>query len=1087
MGSRDSRKVARTIRVSAALVLALLMMGSPVCAQVTGGMLSGIVIDPTGAHIPAAQVVIANTATGVSHAVETDKSGFYAVPNLLAGSYKVTITAPGFAAVETSGVALTVGGETVLNVTMHVGAVAENVQVTAEGSAVDLASSSVGGVVNATAVRELPLNGRSWTELATLEPGVSAIQTQISFGISADRGNRGFGSQVAISGARPVQNNYRLDGISINDYANGAPGSILGGNVGVDAVQEFSVLTSNASAEYGKSSGGIVNAITRSGTNQFHGSAYEFLRNSALDARNYFDGPQIPPFKRNQFGASAGGPIRKDKTFVFGNYEGVRQSKGVSVLNIVPSAAARAGNLSTGKVTVDPAVLKYLPLYPLPNGPLLAGGDTGTFTLGQQQAVTENFYTTRVDHRLSEKDSLFGTYMYDNAAFSFPDNFNNVLIDHASKRQVVVLEEEHTFNPRLFNIARIGFNREVVADEQSVQALNPLAADKTLGANPGQFAAQVVVTGLSLMPGGLGGASTFFYNWNSFQGYDDAFLTLGRHSLKFGGGAERMQLNYLSLGNPNGQFSFGSLSKFLTNQPSKYASGSKIGLTERGLRQTIFGAYVQDDWHWHHNVTINLGVRYEMSTVPTEVHGELSTLINLTDATPHLGDPYFQNPTTRNFEPRVGFAWDPFRSGKTSVRGGFGIYDVLPLTYQFNLLAAFSSPFYTQLQKSGLPAGTFFTGAAPLLTVKALRVTYLQPKPPRTYVEQWNLAVQRELGLNLTAMVGYVGSHGVHQPFKTDAFDTVIPKLTTAGYLYPSPIGSGALFNPNYGSIRGITYNSSSSYNALELQLTKRMTHGVYVKGSYTWARSIDNNSATLAGDAFSNSISALNWYDLRLSRGLSDFDIRQTLVISGNWDVPQIKSLNGPAAWAVNGWQFRGVLQAHGGVPFTPLFGSGGDPLGSLSGSPFDYPNRLGGSGCATLTNPGNRTHYIKTECFAVPTAPDAAFYAANCDPKFGVGLQCFNLRGNAGRNILVGPGAAALDFSVFKNNYVRKISENFNVQFRMEAFNILNRSNFAPPTNPDNTTIFDASGARVPSAGLLTSTTTTAREIQFALKVIW
>ena len=1085
MGSRKSRKVAH-VGFSLVLVFGLLV-GSPVYAQVTGAMLSGIVIDPTGAHIPDAKVVITNIATGISHTVETDKSGFYAAPDLLAGSYRVTITASGFATAVTTGITLTVGGETVLNVTMHVGAVAENVQVTGESSAVDVASSSVGGVVNATAVRELPLNGRSWTDLATLEPGVAAIQTQISFGVNADRGNRGFGSQVAISGARPVQNNYRLDGVSINDYANGSPGSILGGTVGVDAIQEFSVVSSNASAEYGKSSGGIVNAITRSGTNQFHGDAYDFLRNSALDARNYFDGPQIPPFKRNQFGAAAGGPIRKDKTFVFGNYEGVRQSKGVSVVNTVLSPAARAGNLSTGKVTVDPAVQKYLPFYPLPNGPLLPGGDTGIFTIAQQQGVTENFYTTRVDHRFSEKDSLFGTYLYDSATFTFPDNLNNVLLGHHSKRQVVVLEEEHTFNPRLFNTARIGFNREVVADEESISAINPLAADLTLGANPGQYPTQIVVTGLSLMPGGLGAQSAYFYHWNSFQGYDDAFLTIGRHSLKFGGGAERMQLNYLSLGNPNGQFSFGSLAKFLTNQPSKYASGSRIGLTERGLRQTIVGGYIQDDWRWHHNVTFNLGVRYEMSTVPTEVHGELSTLINLTDATPHIGNPYFQNPTKRNFEPRVGFAWDPFRNGKTSVRGGFGIYDVLPLTYQFNLLAAFSSPFYTQLQKSGLPAGTFFTGAAPLLATKALRVSYIQPNPPRSYVQQWNFAVQRDLGRSTTAMVGYVGSHGVHLPFKTDAFDTVLPKLTSAGYLYPSPIGSGALFNPNYGSIRGVTYNSSSSYNALDLQLIRRISHGVQVKGSYTWAKSIDNNSATLAPDAFSNSISALNWYDLRLSRALSDFNVGRTLVISSNWEVPQIKSLNGPAAWVVNGWQVLGLFQAHDGVPFTPLFGAGGDPLGSLSGSPFDYPNRLGGPGCATLTNPGNVTNYIKTQCFAVPTAPDAAFYAANCDPHFGVGLQCFNLRGNAGRNILNGPGASTLDFSLFKNNYIRRISENFNVQFRMEAFNILNRANFAPPVNPDNTSIFDASGVRVPSAGLLTSTTTTAREIQFALKVIW
>jgi len=243
------------------------------------------------------------------------------------------------------------------------------------------------------------LNGRSWTDLATLQPGVAAIQTQQSFAAGASRGNRGFGLQETISGARPEQNNYRLDGISLNDYANGAPGSVLGGNLGVDAIEEFSVLTSNYSAEYGKTSGGVVNAVTRSGTNQFHGSVYEFLRNSALDARNFFDRGTIPPFKRNQFGASAGGPIRKDRTFIFGDYEGIRQSKGITAVDTVPSAAARVGNLSTGTVTVDPSVEKYLAFYPIPNGGTLPPGDTAIFTFAGQQIISENFFTIRLDHK----------------------------------------------------------------------------------------------------------------------------------------------------------------------------------------------------------------------------------------------------------------------------------------------------------------------------------------------------------------------------------------------------------------------------------------------------------------------------------------------------------------------------------------------------------------------------------------------------------------------------------------------------------------------------------------------------------------
>src|SRR5487761_1764746 len=1073
------------------LVLAVLsfvtLEANQSCAQVTGATLAGTVTDPSGAVVPQAQVSVKNTATGVTTSVATDSAGLYTIPNLIAGPYQVTASARGFQTEVRTGVTLTVGAQQVLNLTLRVGQTTQTISVTGQAPAVQLATSSISTVVNSTTVRQLPLNGRSWTDLATLQPGVYAIQAQATFNTGSNRGTKGFGAQISISGQRPQQNNYRLDGISINDYANGAPGSVLGGNLGVDAIAEFSVLSSNYSADYGKTSGGVVNAITRSGTNQFHGNVYEFLRNNALDARNFFDPAVIPPFRRNQFGASAGGPIRKDRTFVFGDYEAIRQSEGIAVVDTVLSPAARAGNLSTGTVSVDPAVQKYLGLFPLPNGPILPPGDTGIFAFAQQQIVSENFLVTRLDHRFSEKDSLSGTYMYDDTPFTFPDNFDNVLIGHHSNRQVATLEEDHLFNPSLVNTVRFGFNRAGVADNQSVKAYNPLAADPSLGANPGRDATQISVSGLSLEPGGLGGNSTYFYYWNSWQGYDDAFLTHGTHSLKFGVAIERMELNYISLGNPNGEFTFGTLSNFLTNHPAKYSSGSAIGLTPRGVRQTIFGAYVQDDWRWRPNLTLNLGLRYEMSTVPTEVQNKLSTLLKLTDVTPHLGNPYFLNPTLRSFDPRVGFAWDPFRNGKTSVRGGFGIFDVLPLTYQFNLLTAFSAPFYTQLQTSKLPAGSFFAGAYPLLTTKALRVTYIQHNPPRSYVEQWNFAVQRELAPSLAAQIGYMGSRGVLLPFSDDAFETVLPTLTPEGYLWPNPIGSGALYNPNYGSIRGITYASSSFYNALELQMTKRMSHGVQMQASYTLGKSIDNNSSSLSGSAFSNSISALPWYDLGLSRGLSDFNIGRTLVINGTWEVPQIKSLTGPAAWVVNGWQLGGIFQAHDGVPFTPLFGSDGDPLGSQSGSPYDYPNRLVGPGCGTLTNPGNPNTYIKTQCFAVPAAPSSAFYAANCDPSFGAAPQCFNLLGNAGRNIMVGPGTSDLDFSVFKNNYVRRISENFNVQFRMEVFNILNRANFAVPVNPDNLTIFDANGGNVSSAGLLTSTTTSAREIQFALKVIW
>ncbi|OLD69542.1 MAG: hypothetical protein AUI45_07390 [Acidobacteria bacterium 13_1_40CM_2_56_11] len=1089
-------------------------------AQVAGGTISGTVSDSSGRVIPSAQISITNVDTRVSRTAATNEDGFYTAPNLLPGNYELRFSAPGFKTEVRSRIALTVGAAAVLDLTMQVGTAVETLQVTSEAPTVQLASSDISAVVNATTVRELPLNGRSWTDLAQLQPGVNAIQTQPTFAAGTDRGNRGFGQQLTISGARPQQNNYRLDGVSLNDYANGAPGSVLGGNLGVDAIQEFSVLTSNYSAEYGKTSGGVVNAITRSGTNQIHGSAYEFLRNSKLDARNFFDADKIPPFKRNQFGGAIGGPILKDRTFFFADYEGIRQSKGISTLAFVPSQNARNGLLcsnpagadpsnpcTTTQIAVDPSAAAYLTFYHLPNGPILGNGDTGEYTFAGQQIVNENFLTTRVDHKFSNNDSLLGTYMFDRTPYSSPDGLNNVEFDTLTSRQFLAVEETHIFTPRFANSIRIGGNHEAVNNNQSLKAINPDAARTDLGvggtAFAGRKAAQVLVGGLSDFTGGVGGSPTYFYHWNSIQIYDDAFFTKGTHSIRFGGAVERMLLNVLADTDPNGIWNFDNVQGFLTNNPTKFQGGIASTLSPRNLRQTLFGAYVQDDWRARPNLTLNLGLRYEMSTVVRETSGKLANLRNITDATAHLGNPFFSNPTLKDFEPRVGFAWDPLRNGKTAVRGGIGMFDVQPLPYQFPLLVTQAIPFFSYTVVKNLAAGSFFNFGGQDISFPAnrLRTTYAEPNPKRNYVMQWNLNVQQQLAPSLAAMVAYVGSRGVHQPFRVDDANLVIPTKTSAGYVWPfvqdpnDPNFGGPLdpINPNFGSVRGMFYRGHSQYDALEAQLAKRMSHGFQVQGTYTWAKSIDTSSASVAGDTFGNSISSLHWFDLRLSRGLSDFNVGRTLVVNGTWEVPTPKSLAAPAQWALGGWELGLIFTASDGVPFTATWGTGSDPANTNSGDDWAFPNRLGGPGCKTLTNPGNPTNYIKTQCFAVPTAPDMAFWNQYCDPmppSVGGPVAfplCFNLRGNAGRNILIGPGVTSLDFSLFKNNYIKRISERFNIQFRAEIFNILNHANFAPPSTPTNSDIFDGSGSPNTVAGALTSTTTTAREIQFAVKVIF
>jgi len=1132
----------------AVLTVFVLICGATAYAQVAGGTISGTVTDSAAHVIKAVQITITNVATGVTREVTTNDEGVYSAPNLLPGVYEAKFSAPGFRSGKHSGIELTVGAAVVLDVTLTVGAVQESVVVQSEVPAVQLSTSDISAVVNATTVRELPLNGRSWTDLAQLQPGVSAIHTQPDFAAGTDRGNRGFGQQLTISGARPQQNNYRLDGVSLNDYANGAPGSVLGGNLGVDAIQEFSVITSNYEADYGKTSGGVVNAITRSGTNQYHGSVYEFIRNSKLDAKNYFDqaGQPIPPFKRNQFGGTVGGPLVKDHTFFFADYEGIRQSTGISTVTFVPSAAARAGNLVAGTFPVDPKAAAYFTFWHLPDpGTVAAGSDTGTYTFTGQQIVNENFFTTRVDHKFSNNDSLFGTYMYDKTPYSSPDGLNNVEFSTLTARQFLAIEETHIFTPQFANSVRIGGNHEPVNNNQSLKAINPDAARTDLGVGGSDFAgraaSQVNVPGLTSFSGGIGGSPTYFYHWNSIQAYDDAFYTKGTHSMRFGIAAERMLLNVIADTDPNGIWNFLDFQGFISNQPTKFQGGIASTLSPRNLRQTLFGAYFQDDWRWKPNLTLNLGLRYEMTTVIKETAGKLANLPDLGSGTPHLGNPFFANPTVKDFEPRVGFAWDPLRNGKTAVRGGIGLFDVQPLPYQFILLTTQAAPAFSYTVINNPGAGTFYNGLTSFPS-NSLRSTYIDPHPKRDYVMQWNLNIQQQLTPTLAGMIAYVGSRGVHQPFRVDETNLTLPTKTPSGYLWPKVDLDGNLFtstcnrtdpsmppddtnlcapapkiNGNYGSVRGMFYEGHSQYDAMELQLAKRMSHGFQVQGVYTWSKSIDTSSASTAGDSFGNSISSLHWFDLRLGRGLSDFNVGRTLVVNGTWELPNPKSsMSAPAQWALGGWELGLIFTASDGQPFTPTWGTGSDPSNSNSGDDWAFPNRITSSGCKTATNPGNPNNYIKTPpapCFQVPTAPDLNFWNANCDPAppnlgfafdpvnpanvvngnsapFLPPLACFNLRGNAGRNSLIGPGVTSLDFSLFKNNYIKRISERFNIQFRAEIFNILNHPNFAPPSSPTNTDIFDGAGNPATQsgvAGVLTRTTTTAREIQFAVKVIF
>src|SRR5579872_2118217 len=667
--------------------IALLLLGLPANAQVAGGAVTGTITGESGAPMPDVRISVKDVSTGLVRSATTNTAGLYSVADLAPGNFEMTIGAAGFTTQLWTSISVTAGVERILNVVMHPGDPQQVVRIAAPPALVSEPCPAVCGSASASTVRDTPLNGRDWAALATLQAGVSSVQN----GSASGGGNtdRGFGAAVSISGSRPDQNAYRLDGISINDYANGAPGSVLGDNLGIDAVQQVSVLGSNYPAEYGRTSGGVINVQTRSGTNTFHGSVYEFLRNSSLDARNFFDGPVIPPFKRNQFGASGGLPIQKDRTFIFGDYEGLRQSLGLTTVTTVPSQAARDGHLSTGTVTVDPAVARFLAaFYPLPNGPLLGAGNTGIFSFAAQQVTNENYFTIRFDHKFSDHDSLYTTYTRDASETIQPNAFGELFSTIVSSRQAATVHEQHIFNSNSLMAGRIGFDRAIGVVGGIDRVLNPLMKDTSYGFEPGGFAGQIrQVPGLTTFVGaptaqGLLSSSRRVF-WNSFQGGDDVFLTRGAHLLKFGFEVERMQDNELTLSSVNGTFRFDSLQQYLTNQPSAFAGLASPHVPEFGVRQTLFGGYAQDDIRLTKTLTINAGLRYEMVTVPTDAHGRTSVLRNLTtgnlaDVVATAGMPLYPNPTLRNFEPRVGFAWNP-RGGKSLVRAGFGVFDVLPL------------------------------------------------------------------------------------------------------------------------------------------------------------------------------------------------------------------------------------------------------------------------------------------------------------------------------------------------------------------------------------------------------------------------
>jgi outer membrane receptor protein involved in Fe transport len=1117
--------------IGLALIAVLAFLGpSRSAAQGVGATLSGLVTDSSGASIPNAAVAIKNVATGEIRQVTTTGEGFYAAPNLLPGGYEVAITAQGFAKAVQKGITLTVGTEQTLNMVLKPGQVTETVEVTGAPPDVQTSTSAVTSTVDSRTVRELPLNGRDWTSLATLEPGVTNIPNQATTSFNANKGNRGFGSQLTDSGHRPNENSYRLNGVSINDYTNAAPGGATGLNLGVDAVQEFSVITTGYTAEYGRTSGAIINAITKSGANDVHGTGFFFDRDSIFDARNYFDGPTIAPFRRIQFGGSAGGPIIKDRTFIFGSYEGFRQSQASSGTIHVPDAASRASAVT--------AIQPYLALWPVaPTGAVDANG-IQTFNVNVQTIANENNFIFRFDHKISANDSLTASYFFDSGPQSQADPLDNTIHEVFSRRQMGSFEETHIFSPQLLNTFRVGLSRALGEINTPVSG-DTAATNIALAIAPGAKATpQIPVPGLTTAYG-LGGFNRFTHAWNSAQLSDDAFWTHGKQSIKFGFDFENMQYNVLEQLSPNGRMNtYPSLAAFLSNTPDKLNALAPGGSHEVGLREKLFAVYLQDDWRIKPNLSVNLGMRYEFTTKPADantvpgytVNGysvaaagfqEILSLANCTQSATACGpvgvsSPLLQNPTTKNFEPRIGLEWDPFKDGKTAVRGGFGLFDVLPLPYEFGLNTAATAPFQIIGAAPGATLGTGITNPNVNFNEQSIRNRFIDAYPKRAYVMNWNLNVQRQIGPGTTLLVGYVGSRSLHLSAAADDINLVQPTAVSGvGLVFPCNPGAlgagntcanqqtGTRIDPNWGGgagIRPVLYDGAASYSALQTQLKKGLGKGFQGQASYTFGKCRDLSSAPVTGDTFLNSVAVPLLLNKSARVGECDFDIKHVFTGTLMWDLPSVHSSSAFVSMITGGWELGTIVTATSGAPFTVTVGDGNDPLGTGFNGDYsmDYANLI--SGCNPIHGGVN---YLNINCFTPPTAPSSYPIASATNP-YGCAPNsfpnspvappagtkfCSNVLGNSGRNNFYGPRLTTVDFSIFKNTRIRAISEAFNVQFRAEFFNILNHTNFLSPgflnSFGQNNSVYDFDGTTLPTA--LNQTATSSRQIQLGLKLIF
>jgi hypothetical protein len=1027
-------------------VFSLVFSLLPVLASAqTSATMAGRVNDTTGAIVPGATITARHLERSVERTTVTDADGRFVLAALPVGTYDVRAELTGFKPVSRQGLTLTVGQALSVDFTLEIGGVVEAVNVVGAASPVNTRTGELSYLVDERAIEQLPLNGRNYTDLAFLQPGVTPYPFRDGGSVVAH------GLGMSVNGQDPRANVYLLDGTLLNDMTNGPAGSAASTALGTETVQEFRVETNAYGAEFGRMSGGQINVITKSGSNTLRGTAFEFHRNDAFDAKNYFDTGEKPPFTRNQFGVTAGGPVRQDKLFYFVGYEGLRENLGKTITSAVPDLNARQGLLpdaanpgSFVNVGVNPAVVPYVNEYPAPNGANLGDG-TALHSFQFDQKLDQDFLQGRVDYNLSPSTQWFARYTIDDADQRLPTDYPQFPRTFVSNNQFFTTELKQAYTTNFLGTYRFGYSRTRVGqDVEADTTLPPFVSGRP-------FIGNIDVGGLQRFGTQSSGNLRLRQDVSSLQA--DVVWNRGRHLLRMGGLAEHYNQDMVNPTFSLGTYTFANLRALLVNTPTSFIGLTPSASFERRWPFWIAGGYLQDEFRVHSRLTVTAGLRYEFMSMPVDEGGRDAALLTLDDRTATTGRLY-ENPDYDNFSPRLGASWDVAGDGRTAVRGGYGLYYATNSSQ--NLIVTVTNP--PQTPRVVYQQPTFPNPPFERASGLSIRPVQWDVETPSIHV--WNVNVQRELGADTAITLGYAGSRGMHL-LRSNDLNTAVPTTGADGLPF-FPAGAPRR-NTAWTTIEAKTSDGDSWYKAFIVDARRRFSSGWSMQASYTWSDSEDTTQAsTFFSDATNGTTSAFPEFIPGYNRGPSDFNVRHNLVANATWDLPFGSNLTGVSGALLAGWRVSAIATYRSGYPLTV----------------FVQNNRSRSQWQPSL-GPGigrDRPSYATgfTADNAVTGNPDQWF-----NPQAFV-LQPAGTFGNVGRGELEGPDLRTVDVAFSKD--VRPTSGT-GLEFRLEVFNIFNRANFGVP----NLVAYAGSAdgeAVLGNFGRIRNTVTSGRQLQLGVR---